>query len=184
MKSILSKMLMLTVGAVVGSAVTWKLVKTKYERIAQEEIDSVKEVFNRRLADQAKDKPSLEQLSAALHQMQYKLESSSEESAEDKEWDDYMNGPYIIKPEVFGEYDDYETISLSYYADGVLTDEMDEVIEDVEGMVGKESLTHFGDYDDDAIYVRNEEEKTDYEILRDLKTYAELHDDPQSAEEE
>ena len=28
-------------GAVIGSAITWKFVKTKYERIAQEEIDSV-----------------------------------------------------------------------------------------------------------------------------------------------
>lgn len=34
--------IMFAVGAAVGSAVTWKLVKTKYEQIAQEEIDSVK----------------------------------------------------------------------------------------------------------------------------------------------
>ena len=35
-------------GAAAGSAITWKLLKTKYEKIAQEEIDSVKEVFSRR----------------------------------------------------------------------------------------------------------------------------------------
>lgn len=34
--------IMFAVGAAVGSAVTWELVKTKYEQIAQEEIDSVK----------------------------------------------------------------------------------------------------------------------------------------------
>lgn len=36
---------MFAVGAVAGSAVTWKVVKTKYERIADEEINSVKEEY-------------------------------------------------------------------------------------------------------------------------------------------
>ena len=39
--------ILFAVGAAVGSAVTWKILKTKYERIAQEEIDSVKEEFHR-----------------------------------------------------------------------------------------------------------------------------------------
>ena len=34
-------------GASVGSAVTWMYTKKKYEQIAQEEIDSVKEVFSK-----------------------------------------------------------------------------------------------------------------------------------------
>lgn len=37
--------IMFAVGAVIGSAVTYKVVKTKYEQIAQEEIDSVKEEY-------------------------------------------------------------------------------------------------------------------------------------------
>lgn len=37
--------IMFAVGAAIGSAVTWKVVKTKYEQIAQEEIDSVKEEY-------------------------------------------------------------------------------------------------------------------------------------------
>lgn len=37
--------IMFAVGAAVGSAVTWKLVKTKYEQIANEEIQSVKEEY-------------------------------------------------------------------------------------------------------------------------------------------
>ena len=45
------------VGAVAGSAATWYFTKTKYEKIAQEEIDSVKEVFSNRnkSADEKKD---------------------------------------------------------------------------------------------------------------------------------
>lgn len=37
--------IMFTVGAAIGSAVTWKVVKTKYEQIAQEEIDSVRDEY-------------------------------------------------------------------------------------------------------------------------------------------
>ena len=36
------------IGTATGSAVTWYLLKDKYEALAQEEIDSVKEVFLRR----------------------------------------------------------------------------------------------------------------------------------------
>ena len=39
--------LIFAAGAAVGSLATWKFVETKYKRIAQEEIDSVKEVFYR-----------------------------------------------------------------------------------------------------------------------------------------
>ena len=42
----MNKIFIFTLGAAVGSVVTWKLVKDKYARIAQEEIDSVKEVFS------------------------------------------------------------------------------------------------------------------------------------------
>ena len=41
----LLNILVFTVGAAVGSAVTWKLVKNKYEQIANEEIASVKEEY-------------------------------------------------------------------------------------------------------------------------------------------
>ena len=35
-------------GAAVGSIVTWQFLKTKYEEIAQEEIDSVKQTYAKR----------------------------------------------------------------------------------------------------------------------------------------
>ena len=48
MNSTLKNLCVFAIGATIGSLVTWKLVKTKYEMIAQEEIDSVKEVFAKR----------------------------------------------------------------------------------------------------------------------------------------
>ena len=41
-------LIIFTVGAAFGSAVTWKIVKDRYEKIVQEEIKSVKEVFSDR----------------------------------------------------------------------------------------------------------------------------------------
>ena len=82
--------------------------------------------------------------------------------------------PYVICPEEFGEMDEYETESLTYYADGVLTDDFDNEIEDVDDLVGEESLSTFGDYEDDSVFVRNDKYKTDYEILLDDRKFSEI----------
>lgn len=39
--------ILFTAGAAIGSLVTWKVIKTKYEQIAQEEIDSVRDEYDR-----------------------------------------------------------------------------------------------------------------------------------------
>ena len=81
--------------------------------------------------------------------------------------------PYVISPDEFGEKDGYENVTLTYYADGVLTDYFDNVISNIDEVVGLDSLDHFGEYEDDAVFVRNEKMETDYEILRDLRDFNE-----------
>ena len=44
-----------TLGVTAGSVATWQYVKKKYEQIAQEEIDSVKEAFSRKNLDNKSD---------------------------------------------------------------------------------------------------------------------------------
>lgn len=80
--------------------------------------------------------------------------------------------PYVIPPEEFDELG-YTTISLTCFADGVLADENGVVIDDVEEIVG-DALNHFGEYEDDSVYVRNDAKRCDYEILRDEREYAEF----------
>ena len=53
-------LIIFTVGAAIGSAVTWKIVKDRYEKIVQEEIKSVKEVFADRFSDSSEE-PSSEE---------------------------------------------------------------------------------------------------------------------------
>ena len=149
-------------GAASGSAVTWYSVKKKYEEIAQREIDSVKEVFAKKrekeqnkdvvaknVTEDKKEKPELKEYAAKLHRQGYTKYSEYFDGGISEEKESVVNEPYVISPEQFGENEDYERISLTYYADQVLVDENDEMIEDVEEMVGFESLNHFGEYEDD-----------------------------------
>ena len=43
-----------------------------------------------------------------------------------KKGEAFVEKPYVISPEEFGEVEEYEKISLTYYADEVLADENDE----------------------------------------------------------
>ena len=87
------------------------------------------------------------------------------------------DGPFVISPDEFGEDPNYQTVSLTLYEDGVLTDDYDDIVVDVDDLVGEDSLTHFGEYEDDSVFVRNESMQTDFEILRDLRAYSECHPD-------
>lgn len=178
------KLLIFGVGAAIGSVVTWKLVKTKYERIADEEIESVKKIYSyKKIAEERATKPEVKvqnvvEVEPKVNQdrVDYsKLTVDLGYTNESKEeGEDMREKPYVIAPEEFGEMDDYETVSLTYYSDGVLTDDFDNEIEDVEGMVGEDSLDHFGEYEDDSVFVRNDRYKTDYEILLDLRKYSDV----------
>jgi hypothetical protein len=192
MNNKITSFMMFIFGAAVGSVVTWQYIKKKYERIAQEEIDSVKETFSklevkskdneskennnvRTIVERAKDKPSVVEYAAKLRKQGY-INYSDTDSLSEEEVDENMinDKPYVISPDEFGEFDDYETISLTYYADQVLADEDDELVEDIEETVGFESLNAFGEYEDDSVFVRNDRLKCDYEILLDQRKYSDV----------
>lgn len=186
-------------GAAAGSLVTWKLIEKKYADIADEEIQSVKEMYSRKMADKNRDLKKAD-VSAVVNEFvdavkvdkkDYATNSSltaaytspderadynaySAPKQEEKSTDIPEDRPYVIPPEDFGEFDEYETIELTYYADGILCEDNTDIVDDPEKIVGFESLGHFGEYDDDAVYVRNDRLKCDYEILRDPRRYEEV----------
>ena len=170
---ILNKVLIFSVGATIGSVITWKLVKTKYERIAQEEIDSVKEVYSKKIQKEVEMETYKTMSSKYDTASNECIESDNKDEEEEKD-DMITDGPYVISPDEFGNEFDYEEASLTYYADGVLTDDQDNIIEDVDGLVGLDSLNHFGEYEDDSVFVRNDALQTDYEILADLRNYSDV----------
>lgn len=178
---------MFVLGASIGSVVTWRYLDKKYKKISQEEIDSVKETFYKRdpividneeakmRANQAKEKPSLIEYATKIQKtiseeqgyVNYSDISKPNSPTEEKK----IDIPYVIPPDEFGELDEYETIDLVYYADKVLTDDDDQLVEDINNVVGFSSLESFGVYEDDAVFVRNDRLKCDYEILLDQRNY-------------
>lgn len=174
MSNTLSNLIIFATGAAIGSLVTWKLIKTKYEQIAQEEIDSVKEVFSRRAEQEEKTVDEEDSQVKEYEDLAEAYTTYSDNKEENEEVKD-VGEPYVISPEEFGEKDDYETRSLNYYTNGIVTDEFDEPIDedDVDSMIGLESLKHFGEFEDDSVFVRNDYLETDFEILADAGEYKE-----------
>lgn len=194
----LFNVLMFTMGAAVGSLVTWKVLKTKYERIAQEEIDSVKETWAR-LAECDADEHTNDDVAehsdiceeehefnaSVYHEYhtladRYNTSGNDAEKDEEGEGDDevpYINGPYVITPDEYGDGNyNHSLYCLTYYDDDVLANDWDEVF-DIEETIGQDALEHFGDHVDDVVHVRNERLQADYEVVRDYRTYREVATD-------
>lgn len=164
-----------TFGVAAGVAATWKFFKTKYETISREEIDSVKEVYSKRNNRDTNDcsaylKKQVEEYSNMVDDLSYKS-NNKEKGGLDSMKECKIE---VVPPDEFGAYDDYDLISITYYADRILADDGDYPIEDIEGTVGPDALDSFGEWEDDAVYVRNDERKCYYEILRDNENYSGL----------
>ena len=178
--------------------VTKKVCEKKYAAMAQEEIDSVKKEFTSprmeaakkfilekkeqtlkksetEVAKNATNKPSLSEYAKNIKSyVNYSNSESKEEVGFDglKRINFKPNGAIeVIEPDNYGEDEDYDQVELTLYADGILADEDDTVINDVEGVIGKGSLDRMGEYEDDALHVKNDARKCYYEILADERKY-------------
>lgn len=172
------------VGVGIGVAGTYSYFKDKYEKLAEEDFNSrrvfdedkkdepVEPVVEKTADSRTVDKPSIVAYSAILQKEGYVNYSDMQDKKQKQEI--AVDRPYVIQPSDFGEFDDYEKISLTYTADGVLLDDMNEIVDDIEETVGEDSLEHFGEYEDDSVYVRNDAKKCDYEILLDQRNYQEI----------
>lgn len=170
-RDILSKFMIFAAGIGVGSVVTWKLVKDKYAQIAQEEIESVKEAFSTRESDNDAESEPVEETTA---EDIIKTAGYASDPLEKEEETDMVK-PHVIAPEEFGD-SDYATVTLWYFADGVLTNDRQKILKNADELVGENFADHFGEYeeDPDTVYVRNDEQEIDYEILRDYRAYSEV----------
>lgn len=176
----------LTIGAAGGSIVTWKLLQSKYEQLAREEVEEVREYYATKdkpvdNPEESEDESETEtptELSNEEIRTEYSSIASMYAKNDEKEGGDLpmRREPYVISPAEFGEDDKYEQETLYYYADGVLADREGNRIEDIESCIGYESLNHFGEFTDgdDSVYVRNDDTMMEYEVLLDESNYADL----------
>lgn len=181
----IKNLIVFTSGLIIGSVATWVLIKNKYERKADE---AMNEYFNRKREEFIsetveaetvvvdKNKPNITEYATMLDDQGYTNYSDISKKEEEKEEEPEMEEkPYVISPDEFGEFEDYETISLTYYKNGYVTDDQDILMsnDEVEEAIGWSNITEMGIYEEDALHVRNEKRKVDYEILQVLDNYQE-----------
>lgn len=172
-------------GASIGFFACRGYFDKKYREIADAEIESVMVKFGRKkkiekAQESATDigKPHILRESIdpeskkANRELVKKLGYANQEEQETAPSD---MDPYVIDPDDFDTKEDYDTMNLTYFADGVLVDDNDHQLgeDEIEAAIGSESLYHFGEYEDDSVHVRNDRLKLDYEILKDERAYSE-----------
>lgn len=82
--------------------------------------------------------------------------------------------PYIINPDEFGDNDEYSTKTWMYYADFTVTDDEGEIVSDAQKYIG-DALTDLIQSGDNSIYVRNDNNKCDYEIIKSDMRYSDAY---------
>lgn len=180
----LSNIVIFAVGAGIGSAVAWYITKTKYEQILQDEIDSVKKTFSVLNETMSNKEVNDEDIPDEYYE---DMANNPEYVDPDKvaydgiiksagysnnEEDFKMPDIYVIPPDEFDECG-YKTESFLYHTDGVVSDEFGEIVKDVEKKIGSDFMNHYGEYEEDSVFIRNDKLKTDYEILKDYRAYSE-----------
>ena len=167
-----------SLGAAIGSVVTWKLVKDKYERLADEEIEEAKAYYDDRLKELEYNEEDANSLQEARSKLTSYISDLHYDGSDEKEGDEKVRKVekelHVISYEEFVDCEYEEVVSLTYYSNGVLTDDIGEVIENVDDVVGPEALTAFGRYEedgDDCVYVRDDTNELLYEILYDTGEY-------------
>lgn len=173
----INKILIFAAGVAIGSAVTWKLVKDKYKKLADEEIASVKEIWSKKRPTMDVDitaQPKQTHVDYAERKTAREIILENKYS-DKKEEEDYMD-KYVISPEEFSE-SELPSESLTYWADGIVTDEANCVMDedDIEETIGSDALNHFGEYEDDSVFVRNETLDKEYEILMDTRRFGDVY---------
>ena len=175
----------LAVGAVAGAV----LVKNKVLADAKAEVEEVRKYYreSRGVVKEVEEKEEVKEIEKKeyeLKDIQVKDEPKtgltnysqitkmymSKDEFQTPMYDD----PFVIDPSEFGENPEYDTETLTYFADGVLVDDVDDVIEEPDIVVGLENLKIFEEFGATTVYVRNDIYKTDYEIIRDDWNYSDL----------
>ena len=177
----------LAVGAVAGAV----LVKNKVLADAKAEVEEVRKYYreSRGIVEEVEEKEKeevkeVEKKEYELKDIQVKDEPKTGLTNYSQITKMYMSkdefqapmydDPFVIDPSEFGENPEYDTETLTYFADGVLVDDVDDVIEEPDIVVGLENLKIFEEFGATTVYVRNDIYKTDYEIIRDDWNYSDL----------
>lgn len=183
---------------IVGGVIAWfgskYFYKKKYEDKADQEIDSVRKAYENSYYNKKNEEDKKNNICKQNDESKVttiEVEDSDPEFTPD-DYNKYFNKTkkysikdpvknrtnkiYVITEEEFAR-SECNVQTLVFYKDGILADDDFNIIKNVEETIGSEALSSFGEFKDDAVYVRNELLNIDYEILLDDRTYIEANPD-------
>ena len=185
MKSVLT----FIAGLAIGTGVSWVYHKNKYETMINEEMDELRDHIQNR------EKNGKEVTDICEESIKEELESiecdyMKEENRRNEEYDEillqkrYTNSEdaisnkslHVVAPDDFASVPGFDTDTFYYYANDIITDDNNEIVDEstirsLFGMTAMEIKDQFGVYEDDSVFIRNSDNKCDYEILRDEEDY-------------
>lgn len=193
-KQIIINGFMFATGAAIGSLVTWKIMKTRCDKLITEEVEAFKKEWSSYTSADVKTEPeghwdgwngcedededdddsddifAYDQIAS-----KYVTADNGKEGGGDDEAF-IVEGPIVISPDEFNDIPfEWSMYALTYYeGDGILADDW-LVKQDIEDTIGEEALECFGKYsEEDVVHVRNEENVAHYEVVRDPRKYADV----------
>lgn len=198
-KSFILSSLCFLLGAAGGAVGGYYYSKNKFLTIADKEIESVRKVYEKHFENnntseltQPKEEKNTQTGTKTPQEKDYNnyvkmyggsgdkkpnvtptrsIEAPKESSTVKKTKN---NNIYVISPEQYQD-SEYDAESLIWYSDKVLTDSDGNVIHDINSLIGPEALSTFGRYEDDVVYVRDDNKHIDYEIIWDARKYSSVH---------
>lgn len=130
-------------GGAVGSLLTYYIVRETFRNQAEEEIQSVRDIYLKREAKELEEFRASQGVESATEEdlIQYHLRGLAELGYEIPEVDDadcdevnpveYPEGvEEIDESEFMNGFEDYESSTLTLYTDGVMTDDIEDVVDD------------------------------------------------------
>lgn len=188
-------------GALAGAVVAARAVRDKYQQEAEEEIAEMRDYYRELRKENVEKYPVQNEEAEAEKEENTKdeydeivkgytnytqylskaaakyFDTETKENKKEEKEERTNYEPFIIDVEEFGEDPTYDTATLTYYKDKVLTNDLDDVID--YSVAGEENLKIFDEHPDcKAIYVRDDIYMVDYEIIRDPYQYDEYDDFP------
>lgn len=122
------------------------------------------------MAKEEKDNPTIEE------ETEESLDARFQELLDNRRND--SDDPYVISVDEFMEESpEYDKVTLTYFdGDDTLISESEAVVPDVLRILGNDALTNFGvgSKDRNIVYVRNDRQESDYEVILDERTYVEV----------
>ena len=180
-------------GISIGGLISYIITKDKYETIMNKEIEEIRKYYKDKYEnikeddeEKIKEKGDYREIVREYVSNHVIEEDCNCDDEEDNHYTimesrDLTNGVDFdeskkIESWEFGEQPLYETETIILYSDGVATNDLGDVIDNLEEIMGVDQYREFKESSDESIFIRNDLLRMDYEIVKDDWRYEDLID--------